>query len=230
MAADTIAAQREQLAAAQAEHERLVAAADAAAASARTEVEAEATAVADARGELDALYSRLASLRRTSVPQVMTERLDRQVAEQAASQPGAGVIPAPGIPAAPAPAAPPVVVSPIVTPTTPPAPPPAGGIATPAEAQALARTSVASRGWSDDQFSCLVRLWNRESGWRVEARNPSSGAYGIPQAYPAEKLAAAGPDWRTSAATQISWGLSYISARYATPCGAWDHSERTGWY
>jgi hypothetical protein len=100
----------------------------------------------------------------------------------------------------------------------------------PGEAQSHARGAVARYGWGDDQFPCLVALWNRESGWRVQALNRSSGAYGIPQALPGEKMASAGPDWRTSAATQISWGLAYIKARYASPCGAWDHSQRTGWY
>ncbi len=51
--------------------------------------------------------------------------------------------------------------------------------------------------------------------------NPVSGAYGIPQALPADKMAGAGADWQTSAATQIRWGLGYIAGRYGTPCSAW---------
>ena len=74
-----------------------------------------------------------------------------------------------------------------------------------------------------------MKLWNRESGWRTTAQN-SSGAYGIPQALPGSKMASAGADWRTNAATQIKWGLGYISGRYGTPCGAWGHSQSTGWY
>jgi hypothetical protein len=85
-------------------------------------------------------------------------------------------------------------------------------------------------GWGDDQFGCLVDLWNKESGWNVYATNPSSGAYGIPQALPGDKMATAGADWQTSAATQIKWGLGYISGRYGTPCGAWSHSVSVGWY
>lgn len=107
---------------------------------------------------------------------------------------------------------------------------PAGPVMTPAQAQSHARGAIGAYGWGDDQFSCLVSLWNRESGWRVEALNPYSGAYGIPQALPGEKMASAGPDWRTNGATQIAWGLSYISSRYGSPCGAWAHSEKTGWY
>ncbi|PRI11478.1 hypothetical protein [Leucobacter massiliensis] len=77
-----------------------------------------------------------------------------------------------------------------------------------------------------------MSLWNGESGWRADALNPWSGAYGIPQSLPAEKMAAAGPDWRTNAATQISWGLAYISAAYGSPCNAWAmwQSRNPHWY
>ena len=100
----------------------------------------------------------------------------------------------------------------------------------PGSAQAIAYEMVLARGWSDAEFGCLVALWNRESGWRVNAYNKGSGAYGIPQALPGSKMASAGADWETSAATQISWGLGYIGGRYGTPCGAWAHSEARGWY
>ena len=73
-------------------------------------------------------------------------------------------------------------------------------------------------------------LWTRESSWRADAYNASSGAYGIPQSLPGSKMAAAGADWRTNAATQIEWGLSYIAGRYGAPCGAWAHSEQFNWY
>ncbi len=99
----------------------------------------------------------------------------------------------------------------------------------PGSAQAIAYDMVKARGWGDDQFSCLVALWNRESGWRVNAYN-SSGAYGIPQALPGSKMGAYGADWQTNPATQIKWGLGYISGRYGTPCGAWGHSQSSGWY
>nr|WP_295826249.1 lytic transglycosylase domain-containing protein [uncultured Microbacterium sp.] len=100
----------------------------------------------------------------------------------------------------------------------------------PAGAQAAARDMLASRGWGDDQMSCLVSLWNKESGWNYKAYNSGSGAYGIPQALPGSKMSSAGADWQTNAATQVSWGLGYISGRYGTPCGAWGHSQSTGWY
>lgn len=99
----------------------------------------------------------------------------------------------------------------------------------PGSAQDIARQMLAARGMGSDQFSCLVSLWNKESGWRVNAAN-SSGAYGIPQALPGSKMASAGPDWQTNAATQITWGLGYIQGRYGTPCAAWSHSQANNWY
>lgn len=97
-------------------------------------------------------------------------------------------------------------------------------------AQAIAYDMVMARGWSQAEYECLVALWKRESNWNVYAHNPTSGAYGIPQALPGDKMATAGADWATNPATQITWGLGYIAARYGTPCGAWEHSERKGWY
>jgi hypothetical protein len=85
-------------------------------------------------------------------------------------------------------------------------------------------------GFSLDQMSCLDNLWSRESGWNERAQNPSSGAYGIPQALPGDKMSSHGSDWQTNPATQIAWGLDYIAGRYGTPCGAWSHSEANGWY
>jgi len=96
--------------------------------------------------------------------------------------------------------------------------------------QAVARIMVLERGWSASQFSCLRSLWQRESGWNPRADNPSSSAYGIPQALPGSKMASAGPDWRTNPVTQIRWGLDYIADRFGTPCAAWAHSESNGWY
>jgi hypothetical protein len=85
-------------------------------------------------------------------------------------------------------------------------------------------------GFGQDQFGCLDSLYTRESGWRVDADNPSSSAYGIPQALPGSKMSTAGSDWETNPVTQIRWGLGYIEDRYGSPCGAWSHSESYGWY
>jgi uncharacterized protein YabE (DUF348 family) len=97
-------------------------------------------------------------------------------------------------------------------------------------AQEIARQLLPSYGFSDSQFGCLVSLWNKESHWNVYAQNGSSGAYGIPQALPGSKMASVGSDWRTNPTTQIKWGLGYIKGRYGTPCSAWSHSQRYGWY
>jgi hypothetical protein len=105
-----------------------------------------------------------------------------------------------------------------------------GGDNSPAGAQASARAMLGNYGWGDDQFSCLVSLWNKESGWNYQAYNSSSGAFGIPQALPGSKMASAGADWQTNAATQVAWGLGYISGRYGSPCSAWGHSQSVGWY
>jgi hypothetical protein len=94
----------------------------------------------------------------------------------------------------------------------------------------IARALLAEFGFSSDQFGCLDSLYTRESNWNVYADNPSSSAYGIPQALPGSKMASAGPDWATNPVTQIRWGLGYIEDRYGSPCGAWGHSQSYGWY
>lgn len=134
-------------------------------------------------------------------------------AEAAAAESAASSAPAPSGESAPAPAAAPPVVS-----------------VDPGSAQAIARDMAAARGWGDGEFSCLVSLWDRESGWNAAAYNASSGAFGIPQALPGNKMASAGADWQTNPATQIAWGLGYIGDRYGSPCGAWGHSQSVGWY
>ena len=93
----------------------------------------------------------------------------------------------------------------------------------------IARVLVARHGWSEAQFGCLDRLWTRESDWRVSAEN-ASGAYGIPQALPASKMASMGADWRTNPITQIRWGLGYIADAYGSPCTALEHSYRYNYY
>jgi len=85
-------------------------------------------------------------------------------------------------------------------------------------------------GWGDSEFGCFDNIIMHESKWSITATNPSSGAYGIPQALPGSKMATAGADWKTNPATQIKWALGYVKARYSTPCGAWSFKSAHGWY
>jgi hypothetical protein len=96
--------------------------------------------------------------------------------------------------------------------------------------QAVGCTMTLEAGWDMNEVGCLIDLWNRESGWDESAYNSGSGAYGIPQSLPGDKMASHGDDWETNPATQIAWGLDYIDGRYGSPCGAWSHSESNGWY
>jgi hypothetical protein len=94
----------------------------------------------------------------------------------------------------------------------------------------IGKIMAAERGWTGEQWTCLDLLWTKESKWKWNADNPSSSAYGIPQALPGRKMASAGSDWATNPVTQIKWGLNYIDTRYGTPCSAWSHSKATNWY
>jgi hypothetical protein len=96
--------------------------------------------------------------------------------------------------------------------------------------QAIACAILPEFGFGIDQMSCLVPMWKKESGWNEKARNPGSGAYGIPQALPPTKYAKYGADWQTNPVPQIRWGLAYIKGRYNTPCGAWSYWQAHGWY
>jgi hypothetical protein len=94
-------------------------------------------------------------------------------------------------------------------------------------AKAIMATEYA---WGDEQYSCLNSLWTKESNWNYKARNKRTGAHGIPQALPADKMDVVGTDWRTNPVTQIRWGLRYIDIRYDTPCSAWSKFKRSRFY
>ncbi len=109
---------------------------------------------------------------------------------------------------------------------------PSRGPIVPGSNRDIGRQLAASWGWTGIEWLCLDNLFERESNWRTTADNPTSSAYGIPQALPGSRMASAGADWLTNPATQITWGLGYIKGRYGTPCGAWGKwSERSPhWY
>ena len=105
-----------------------------------------------------------------------------------------------------------------------------GASAEAATCQAYAKQRCSEYGWSDEDFYNLVVLWEKESHWNMYAQNRYSGAYGIPQALPASKMATAGSDYLTNYETQINWGLNYIYHRYGNPTKALSYSNARGWY
>ena len=120
--------------------------------------------------------------------------------------------------------------NPAPAPAPAPEPAPVLAVNDPAGAQAYAAGQLASYGWAPDQMQCLQTLWTKESDWTTTATNPSSGAYGIVQSLPAEKMASAGADYLTNYRTQINWGLNYIQERYQSPCGALNFHYANNWY
>lgn len=95
----------------------------------------------------------------------------------------------------------------------------------------IARQMALSKyGWGADQFECYNNIIMRESEWVVTADNPTSSAYGIPQALPGKRMASEGADWQTNPVTQIKWGLKYVKERFGTPCQAWAFKRANGWY
>ncbi|MFR0352314.1 transglycosylase SLT domain-containing protein [Streptomyces sediminimaris] len=106
------------------------------------------------------------------------------------------------------------------------APAHAATTASAAQARSIAHQMIPSAA----QYNAFSKIVEHESGWNVTATNSSSGAYGLVQALPGSKMATAGPDWKTSARTQIKWGLNYMNSRYGSPVGAWSFWQTHGWY
>ncbi|MDX3366192.1 lytic transglycosylase domain-containing protein [Streptomyces sp. ME02-6987-2C] len=99
--------------------------------------------------------------------------------------------------------------------------------ATPASsAQATAKKMIGDSA----EFQCFSKIVDHESDWNIHATNASSGAYGLVQALPGSKMASAGDDWKTNAATQIEWGLDHMKDRYGSTCDAWTFWQSNGWY
>ena len=100
----------------------------------------------------------------------------------------------------------------------------------PTDVKSLAQALMPEFGLAPSEFGCLDQIWTQESGWNVHADNPSSSAYGIPQALPGSKMSSAGPDWENNATTQIKWGLGYVRDRYGSACSAAGFKAGHGWY
>ena len=96
--------------------------------------------------------------------------------------------------------------------------------------QQWAHDYLLSNGYSEADFTATVYIINHESGWQVNASNPSSGAYGLPQALPGSKMASAGSDWRTNYQTQLKWFFSYCNSRYGSIQGAYSYWLSHHWY
>ena len=156
-------------------------------------------------------------------------RADNQVPTTApVAAKSAAAKPAKAPAAAPAPkAAPKPVKKPAPKPAKKPAP---VAVNDPAGAQAYAASKLGSYGWAPSQMQCLKTLWTKESDWETTATNPTSGAYGVVQSLPAEKMASAGADYRTNYRTQINWGLEYVKDRYGSPCEALNFHYANNWY
>ena len=92
----------------------------------------------------------------------------------------------------------------------------------------IARTMMADFGFSSSEFSCLDALYVSESDWEVDADNPTSSAYGIPQAL--TELHELPADYMTNPTSQIRWGLGYIEDSYGTPCAAWEFKQANDFY
>ena len=122
-----------------------------------------------------------------------------------------------------------------VEPTVPSAPTVTPQVSTPPPPKSnreIGQELASGYGWVGQEWICLERLWTGESNWNHLSYNSSSGATGIPQSLPGNKMASAGADWQTNPSTQIKWGLSYIAGRYGTPCSAWNswNSRSPHWY
>ncbi|MEN3583042.1 MULTISPECIES: transglycosylase SLT domain-containing protein [unclassified Streptomyces] len=103
---------------------------------------------------------------------------------------------------------------------------PAQAATSAASAQATAKQMIGDQA----EYTCFSNIVQHESNWNLTATNPSSGAYGLVQALPGSKMASAGSDWQTNAATQIKWGVDYMKDRYGSACDAWSFWQANGWY
>ncbi|MGC5342700.1 transglycosylase SLT domain-containing protein [Streptomyces sp. DT24] len=103
---------------------------------------------------------------------------------------------------------------------------PSAASASTSDAQSSAKRIIGD----DAQFQCFSNIVSHESGWDMHATNSSSGAYGLVQALPANKMASSGSDWKTNAETQIKWGVDYMNSRYGSPCEAWNFWQANSWY
>lgn len=96
--------------------------------------------------------------------------------------------------------------------------------------QSLGHRMMRAFGYPESEWPALLALWNQESSWEAgpSSVNPSSGAYGIPQANPSGGQGH--PYALNDPVAQIKWGLQYIKNRYGTPSAAEAHELSYHWY
>lgn len=92
----------------------------------------------------------------------------------------------------------------------------------------IAHVLLPQFGFSETEFGCLDALYVSESGWDLHADNPTSSAYGIPQAL--TDMHDLPDDYMTNPVSQIRWGFEYIRNSYGTPCSAWEFKQANNWY
>lgn len=136
-------------------------------------------------------------------------------------------------------------------PATGTAAPPVSGLAAPSAAggQAALQQAAALYGWGTGaQWQALSNVEMAEAGFNPNAKNPSSGAYGLAQAlghgngaatqgtqsneYGGFGLSDAQAKAANSgnAGAQALWMVGYIAAVYGTPEAAWAHEQANRWY
>lgn len=104
-------------------------------------------------------------------------------------------------------------------------------VATPAnEMQQWLLDDLKSKGYGVEDYNAANTIITRESGWRVDATNASSGAYGLPQASPGNKMGSMGADWQTNYKTQLLWFENYCIKRYGGFVQALNAWNTKGWY
>lgn len=91
------------------------------------------------------------------------------------------------------------------------------------EVQSWAHQYLLDNGYSEADFTAANYIINHESGWSPTATNPTSGAYGLGQAYPGSKMASFGADWQTNYKTQFKWFISYCEQRYGGIVAAYNY-------
>ena len=105
---------------------------------------------------------------------------------------------------------------------------PGGKVFGPNQAREAFEQITADLGVTGSEKEIWADVITRESGWNTFATNPSSGAYGLPQSLPGNKMAAAGGDYLTNPYTQLTWMYNYVKSRYGSFAGINWYSR--GWY